>query len=401
MRFDVPVAEATPLIEEVRALLDGPAEDLIAEHERDHGYEPNQDPDGSLAEHVRQFKRSVHRLGADAGLYAPNISKRLGGRGTSLRASMYLQEEVYLRGFRGQQWILAWTDGPNPMIEVATDRAVEKFVEPLMSAEITTAFAQTEPEAGSDATSMRTTARRANGDWIIMGHKHLITNAPFAEVVQVVARTEDGGFGVFLVPEDTPGFSRGPIQQTMLDDGQTGSLTFEECHIPDDMVLGEPRKDFSMPMRWINWTKARRAGMCVGLSRYCLDRALEYAKEREAFGRPIGSFEQVALQISEAYRKTWTTRAACDRLLKELDASDPYENPDTAARANFAAIKLITEECLLEASDVAIQVFGGLGLLKSTGLEHIFRVARNLRIPGGTAEMQRREVARSLGLLKG
>jgi alkylation response protein AidB-like acyl-CoA dehydrogenase len=141
--------------------------------------------------------------------------------------------------------------------------------------------------------------------------------------------------------------------------------------------------------------------MCVGLSRYCLDGALEYAKEREAFGRPIGSFEQVALQISEAYRKTWATRAACDRLLEELDASDPYENPDAAARANFATIKLITEECLLEASDVAIQVFGGLGLLKSTGLEHIFRVARNLRIPGGTAEIQRREVARSLGLLRG
>ena len=401
MRFDVPVEEATPLIEEARALLDGPAEDLISEHGRDHGHEPNQNPDGTLAGHVREFKHSMHRLGADVGLYAPNISKRLGGRGTSLRASMYLQEEVFLRGFRGQQWILAWTDGPNPMIEEATDRAVEEFVEPLMSAEITTAFAQTEPEAGSDATSMRTTARRANGDWIVTGHKHLITNAPFAEVVQVIARTEDGGFGVFLVQEDTPGFSRGPIQQTMLDDGQTGSLTFEDCRIPRDMVLGEPRKDFSMPMRWINWTKARRAGMCVGLSRHCLERALEYAKEREAFGKPIGSFEQVALQISEAYRKTWVTRAACDRLLEEIDANPWEERPDVATRANFAAIKLITEECLLEASDVAIQVFGGLGLLKSTGLEHIFRVARNLRIPGGTAEIQRRELARSLGLLKG
>jgi acyl-CoA dehydrogenase len=180
MRFDVPVAEATPLIEEARALLDGSAEDLIAEHGRNHGHEPNQDPDGSVAEHVREFKLSMHRLGADAGLYVPNISKRLGGRGTSLRASMYLQEEVFLRGFRGQQWILAWTDGPNPMTEEATDRAVEGFVEPLMSAEITTAFAQTEPEAGSDATSMQTTARRANGDWVITGHKHLITNAPFA-----------------------------------------------------------------------------------------------------------------------------------------------------------------------------------------------------------------------------
>ena len=110
MKFDVPVAEAKPLIEEARLLLDGPAKDLIDEHGRKHGHEPSQDPDGSLAGHVREFKRSMHRLGADAGLYAPNISARLGGRGTSLRASMYLHEAVFLRGFQGQQWILAWTD---------------------------------------------------------------------------------------------------------------------------------------------------------------------------------------------------------------------------------------------------------------------------------------------------
>jgi acyl-CoA dehydrogenase len=401
MKFDVPVAEAKPLIEEARLLLDGPAKDLIDEHGREHGHEPSQDPDGSLAGHVREFKRSLHRLGADAGLYAPNISARLGGRGTSLRTSMYLQEEVFLRGFRGQQWILAWTDGPNPMIETATDRAVAEFVEPLMRAQITTAFAQTEPEAGSDAMSMRTLARRSGGDWVIRGHKHLITNAPFAEVVQVVARTGNGRFGVFLVPGETPGFSRGPVLQTIMDDGQTGSLSFEDCRIPHDMVLGEPSKGFGLPMRWINWTKARRAGMCVGLARHCLDRALGYAKEREAFGKPIGSIEQVALQISEAYRRTWATRAACDRLLEEIDASDPWEHLDAATRANFAAIKLAAEECLLEAADVAVQIFGGLVLLKSTGLEHIFRVARNLRIPGGTAEIQRREVARSLGLLRG
>jgi acyl-CoA dehydrogenase len=400
MKFDVPIDEALPLIEKARALLDGSVEDLIDEHGRNHRNEPSLNPDGSLAEHVRELKRSVHRLGAEAGLYAPHVSKRLGGRNTSLRASMYLQEEVFLRGFRGQQWILGWTDGPSPMVEEATDRAVEEFVKPLMRAEITTAFAQTEPEAGSDARNLNTVARRSGDDWIIRGYKHLITNAPFAEIIQVVARTDDSKFGVFLVPGDTPGFVRGPIQQTIMDDGQTGSLTFEDCRIPLDMVLGEPSENLSVPMRWVNWTRARRAGMCVGLARHCLGRALEYAKERQAFGKPIGSFEQVAYQISEAYRRTWAARVACDRLLAELDDMSPWERPDAATRANFSAIKLLAEECLLEASDVAIQVFGGVGLLRSTGLEHIFRVARNLRIPGGTAEIQRREIARSLGLLR-
>jgi alkylation response protein AidB-like acyl-CoA dehydrogenase len=400
MKFDIPTAEAKGLVEEAGPLLDGPVAAAIEEHRRDSNRKPSLEADGSLAGHVRDFKRRVHRLGAEAGLYAPHVSKALGGRGSSLRACMYLHEEVFLRGFGGQQWVLGWTDGPSPMVEVATERAAREFVGPLMRAEITTAFAQTEPEAGSDATSMGTAARRSGGDWVITGHKHIITNAPFAEIVQVVARTDDGKFGVFLIPEDARGFSRGPIQQTIMDDGQTGSLTFEDCRIPLDMMLGEPEEKFGVPMRWVNWTKARRAGMCVGLSRYCLDRALEYARGREAFGRPIGSFEQVALQISEAHRKTWTIRAACDRLLEEIDAADPWEKPNAATRADFAAIKLMAEECLLEAADVAVQVFGGLGLLKSTGLEHVYRVARNLRIPGGTAEIQRREIARSLGLLK-
>jgi alkylation response protein AidB-like acyl-CoA dehydrogenase len=399
VKFDVPTVEAKTLVEEVRPLLDGTIEAAISEHERNVGHKPGLDPDGGLAEHVRLLKRRVHRMGAEAGLYAPFVSEGLGGRGASLRACMYLHEEVFVRGLRGQQWMLGWTDGPSPMVEVATERAVEEFVRPLMRAEITTAFAQTEPEAGSDATSVRTVARRSGGDWVVTGRKHLITNAPFAEVVQVVARTDDGRFGVFLVPEDARGFSRGPIQQTIMDDGQTGSLSFEGCRIPHDMVLGEPSERFGVPMRWVNWTRARRAGMCVGLARHCLERAIAYAKEREAFGRPIGSYEQVACRISEAYRKTWEARAACDRLLEEIDASDPWERPGAETRANFSAIKLAAEECLLEAADVSVQVFGGLGLLKSTGLEHVFRVARNLRIPGGTAEIQRREIARSLGLL--
>ena len=395
MEFWPPIEEAQPLVDEARALLEGPVKAAIAAHEEASVGEPS---DGNPSE-VHRLKREMHRLGAEAGLYAPHVSKRLGGRGISLRASMYLQEEVFLKGFGGQQWILGWTDGPSPMVEAATDRAVEEFVKPLMRAEITTAFALTEPEAGSDATNIQTVARRSGGDWIITGHKHLITNAPFAEVMQVVARTEDGKFGVFLVPAGTPGFVRGPVQETMLGDGQTGELRFEECRVPSDMTLGEPSKGFGMPLRWINWTRARRAGMCVGLARHCLDRALAHAKERRAFGRSIGSFEQVAIPISDAYRRTYTARAACDRLLAEIDASAPWERPDAATRANFSAIKLIAEECLLEASDVALQVFGGLGLLRSTGIEHIFRVARNLRVPGGTAEIQNRTIARSLGLL--
>jgi acyl-CoA dehydrogenase len=398
MEFWPPVEEARPLVEEAQALMDGPVKTAIAAHEEaDSG---GKLPDGAASPERGELKREMHRLGAKAGLYAPHVSEPLGGRGASLRASMYLHEEVYLRGFGGQQWILGWTDGPSPMVEAATKRAVEEFVKPLMRAEITTAFALTEPEAGSDATNIQTLARRSGDDWVITGHKHLISNAPFAEVVQVIARTEDGKFGVFLVPTGTEGFTRGPVQQTMLGDGQTGELRFEDCRVPSDMTLGEPSAGFGMPMRWINWTRARRAGMCVGLARHCLDRALAHARERRAFGKPIGAYEQVAVPISDAYRRTYAGRAACDRLLTEIDATgDPWERPDATTQANFSAIKLIAEECLLEASDVALQVFGGLGLLRSTGIELIFRVARNLRIPAGTTEMQNRTIARSLGLL--
>ncbi|GAC1386791.1 MAG: acyl-CoA dehydrogenase [Herpetosiphon sp.] len=397
MQFAIPAGDAEQLVHEARDLIAGPVQAALTQ--RPPAGTPYLEPDGHLAPAARSLKATMHHIGAQAGLYAPFISQRLGGRGTSLRSSMYLHEEVFRHGFAGQQWILGWTDGPNPMLELATPRAERDFVQPLMRAEITTAFALTEPHAGSDATRITTTARRAGDQWVIDGHKYLITNAPFADVIQVVARTEDGLFGVFLVPAATPGFQRGPLLQTIMNDGQTGELLFHGCHIPHDMQLGQPAPHFAVPMRWINWTRSRRAGMCIGLARHCLDRALAYAKERPAFGKPIASYEQVAIPLSEAYRHTWNARVACDRLLAEIDAADPWQRPDAATRANFAAIKLLGEECLLEAVNVAIQVFGGRGLLRSTGLEHIFRVARNLQIPGGTVELQRRTIARSLGLL--
>jgi acyl-CoA dehydrogenase len=402
MEFWPPVEEARPLVEEAQALMDGPVKTAIAAHEEaDSG---GKLPDGAASPERGELKREMHRLGAKAGLYAPHVSEPLGGRGRGARGFLEGLDVParggVLEGVRRSAVDPGLDDGPSPMVEAATKRAVEEFVKPLMRAEITTAFAVTEPEAGSDATNIQTLARRSGDDWVITGHKHLISNAPFAEVVQVIARTEDGKFGVFLVPTGTEGFTRGPVQQTMLGDGQTGELRFEDCRVPSDMTLGEPSAGFGMPMRWINWTRARRAGMCVGLARHCLDRALAHARERRAFGKPIGAYEQVAVPISDAYRRTYAGRAACDRLLTEIDATgDPWERPDATTQANFSAIKLIAEECLLEASDVALQVFGGLGLLRSTGIELIFRVARNLRIPAGTTEMQNRTIARSLGLL--
>ena len=140
MEFWPPIEEARPLVSEAQALMDGPVKAAIAAHAEAIGAS-----DDSPSPTVYELKRAMHSLGAEAGLYAPHVSEPLGGRGASLRASMYLQEEVFLRGFGGQQWVLGWTDGPSPMVEAATDRAVEEFVRPLMRAEITTAFALTEP----------------------------------------------------------------------------------------------------------------------------------------------------------------------------------------------------------------------------------------------------------------
>lgn len=367
--------------------------------------EPTLPPDPDPFSLDLVVKRRVHEAAAAAGLYCPHLAPP-DGLGLTLVETFWVQHEVYRRGIGGGQWMLAWTDGPSPLVADWSPAARETVLPDFLAGHTTVAFALTEPGAGSDFPSLTTTARPDGGGYaqayVLDGEKHLITGAPTAEWAQVFARLEGaprGELTAFLVPLDAPGVTRGPVQQTIMGDGLTGSLRFEGVRVPAAMRIGEEGAALALAFRWINWARSRRGGMCTGLARHCLERSIAYAHEREAFGKPIAEHGAVGAMLADMAMDVEAMEAFSLELLARLDRNPGLlagGRVSAADRRSLSMLKTWCDEALYRVADSAIQVHGGAGLLTATGIERIFRVARNLRIPAGTTEIQRDIIARAL-----
>jgi len=346
------------------------------------------------------LKRRVQQASAAAGLYCPHLPPDDGGLGLSLVDNFWIQEEVYGRGIGGGQWMLAWTDGPSPLVAAWSSAARERYLGDFLAGTTTCAFGLTEPGAGSDFPALTTSARRDAGGYVIDGEKHLITGAPSAELAAVFTRVEGAPRGEltgFLVPLDAAGVERTGVQQTIMGDGITGGLRFTGVRVPAEARLGEEGAGLTLALRWINWARTRRGGMCTGLARHCLERSIAYARERHAFGRSIAEFGAVGEMLANMSIDVEAMAALSLEMLARLDAGTGFTGKVTRDdRRHISILKTLCDETLYRVADTAIQVHGGRGLLTEVGLERIFRVARNLRIPAGTTEVQRDLIARSL-----
>jgi alkylation response protein AidB-like acyl-CoA dehydrogenase len=388
-------------LDRVRAFVADTGMPLVSDFEREH---PDStfalEADGRLAAPLLDLKRRMQRAAAEAGLYCPHLPQLDGGLGLGLVDCFYLQEEIYSHGLRGLQWALAWTDGPSPLVGHWSEASRREHLAGFVAGRTNVAFALTEPGAGSDVTALETAARRDGDGWVLEGTKHLITAAPHAELAQVVARVEGdapGDLTAFLVPLHAEGVFRGPVQQTIMADGQTGSLRFAGVRVAGSAVIGAEREALALAFLWINWARTRRGGMCSGLAHHCVDRSFAHAARRRAFGRRVADFGAVESALSDAYMQWRAMRALSLEILAGLDAARIFDGRVTAAeRRDISVLKTFNDEALFRIADQALQVHGGVGLLTETGLEKIFRVARNLRIPAGTSEVQRSIIARSL-----
>lgn len=362
------------------------------------------DEDGFLRSEVREARATVRRGAAAEGIYQLHLPESIGGGGFSRSEMFFIEERAYREGLGLLKDAVAWTEGPSPAVAAATADQRERFVQPLMQGETTACCAITEPGAGSDLLAMRTTARRSGGDWILEGKKALITWAPFADVAVVIARTGEErstrALTAFFVPTDTDGYERGRLNRTIMDDGVTGELVFDDCRVPDEFVLGEVGQGFHLAMAFINWRRVCRAGMCAGLGRYLFEKTLTYSKERVSFGRPLGSRQFIQFLIADLYVEIEKMRASSLELLQRIDTLDVWRLnrlPGKAIRY-ISTVKLLNDEGLYAIADRALQAHGGWGMVAETGVEQVFRVARNLRVPAGTTEMQRLSIAQSFGL---
>lgn len=381
-----------------------PIEDRLADEDAGSAFNPRLDEAGRMHPAVWEARREVQRRSAAAGLYNPHVAAALGGGGFTRAEMAHVEEFVYRSAGLGLGLAaLAWTEGANPAIEHCSDAARRDWLEPLMAGEITAAFANTETAVGTDVLAMETRARRDGGDWILDGTKAWITNAHFADVVQVMAVTDPGAgsrsLSMFLVDATSPGFARGRDIPTMLNDGLTGELHLDGVRVPAEHVVGEIGDGFALAMAWINWRRLCRGGMCAGWGEWLLARALDRAQRRTSGGAPIGDLQSVQHMLADMDADVYAARASSLQAQAELDElpGGPFGVPlhQDAPRLT-SLVKVINDEAFFRVADRAVQVHGGTGLRLGSPEEKLFRLARNLKIPAGTVEIQRNAIARGL-----
>ena len=379
-----------------------PLEDKLAAENVGTAAQPRLDAQGRMHPTVWAARREVQRRAGALGLYAPHVSIGNGGGGFTRVEMHHVEEFVYQNSGLGLGLSgLGWTEGPNSASEHMSADAREKYLTPLVKGEITTAFANTEPGVGTDVLGMSTSARRDGGDWIINGRKAWITNAWFADVYQVVAVTEPGAgkrsLSMFLIDADAPGFSRGADNPTILDDGFTGELEFRDVRVPAENVVGEIGDGFALAMSWINWRRLCRGGMCSGWGQWLIDRALERSRVRKSGGRAIGDLQAVQHLIARMDMEHCQARATSLVIQAKLDELGPFRIPLSPEAPRLISLcKIINDEAFYRLVDGAMQVHGASGLRHGCPEEKLFRVARNLRIPAGTSEVQLNAIARGL-----
>lgn len=406
--FSIP-KEIEPLIEEIHEFIETEVEPIEKEYSEYLGSPLTYlEEDGRLRPEVEAARAEVRERAAEEGYYALHLPESVGGGGLSQLEHFYVIEEVFRYGTGHgtglTKSMLAWTEGPSPMLVHLDDDQREEWLKPLIEGRKSACIGITEPAAGSDITGIETYAEKDGDEWVLNGHKRYITNAPFADTAQILAKTDQGdgidGMAMFLVDTDNPGIDPGPINNNIMMDGITSDLVLKNCRIGEDQLVGEVGQGLQLALTWINWRRVNRAGMCVGMGRYLLDRMLEHAEQRKAFGAPIGDNQAVQWPIVETATELRAVRAFSEQLLSELDATTSLETLDQPlqARRSMSMLKYYPENRLFEWSDRAVQVLGGRGLMRDGGVERVFRVARNLRIPAGATEIQKQTIARTLGL---
>ena len=352
--------------------------------------------DGRLVPEVQEAIQEIRRKSAEAGFYAMNLDEEDGGEGVSNVTWYRALKHVAAMGPGLNEHVLAGPEGPKPLLAQAEGDQREEFLLPVVRGERSTGFAQTEPGAGSDSPNMETRAEKDGDEWVINGTKQWITNAPYADFLQVFARTTPqeeagryGGITCFLVKADE--YEVGSLNNAVSAEGRQAEVILDDVRVPDDRVLGTEDGAFYDAMEFLSLGRLEIGARAMGLAEFLLERAVEYANEREAFGRPIGKFQGVSHKIARGKAEQYAADAAGLRLAWEMDRGEQ-------AITESSIVKYLCTNVLFEVAEDVVGVHGGNGLSEDNPYMSSLQTARLLRIVEGTDEIQLNTIAKQLGV---
>lgn len=353
---------------------------------------------GLIKEEIAEAIQTIRKKSAEAGFYAMNMPREYGGEGVSTLTWYRVKKHVASKGTGLASFILKGPEGPNPMLLHGTDEQTEKYLKPLIRGEKSAAFAQTEPGVGSDSPNMSTTADKDGDEWVLNGQKQWITNAPFCDFAQVLARTTPqseagryGGVSCFLVHQDE--FEVGSVNNAIGLEGMQAEIILDDVRVPESRVLGPVGEAFYIAMGFLAEGRMEIGAQAVGHSEFLIEECKDYAQEREAFGRKIGQFQQVSSMIAEGRAKNYAANTAGLKLAWKIDQGDEDVIEDGSIFHWFAT------QTFWEIADNAVQVHGANGLSEENPFVDHLKMARVLRIVEGTDEIQLNTIAKQNGLL--
>ena len=361
------------------------------------------DENGFYVKEVAALRRTIRMRSAEQGFYTMFGPEEIGGGGLGPVAAVYLN--ALLAETTGPGRVLVhpvvvpspFTNGLSPVLTALGEDQRERFLPGLASGDKTLCFALSEPDAGSDVSGMKSRAVRDGDDWILTGTKQWITNGPYADYVMVFAVTDPelaaqrkGGITGFFVETASPGFSVVSTIPVMGHLGaEIGILSFDGVRVPDAQRLGAEGQGLKVAMNGVNTGRLGLSATCIGLARWALNQALDYAKVRKTFGKPISEHQAVQILLAES---------ALDIYSAETMLMDCASKLELGIRsiAETSMVKLHCTEAANRVFDRCIQVHGAMGLTNELRLEEGYRFTRSMRIPDGTSEIQRRTIAREL-----
>ena len=352
-------------------------------------------PRAEAIDHTDEFPRDLVAKAAGLGLLGILVPEAYGGAGLDHLAFAIFVEEVarYSASTAGILDVHG-SVGSEPVLLFGTEEQKRRWLPELAQGRKLAAFALTEPEAGSDAAHLKTTATRSNGGYVLNGSKTFITNAGEAQLYVVMASTRPGsgaeGISAFLVGGDNPGLEVGPKFKKMGLNGSTiAEVNLENCAVDEGDRLGDEGQGFRIAMRALDSGRIGISAQAVGLAQGALDDAVAYARERKQFDRPIAELQTIqnkiadmAVKVRAARWMTWNAAALCD-------AGQPFTKEASMA-------KLFSTDAAMEITLDALQVLGGYGYLEEYPMARRVRDAKACQIYEGTNQVQRVVIAREL-----
>ncbi|MEU9827787.1 acyl-CoA dehydrogenase family protein [Micromonospora chersina] len=358
----------------------------------------------AIAEHYEQhtFPYEIIRQMGKMGLFGLPFSEEHGGMGGDYFAlCLALEELARVDSSVAITLEAAVSLGAMPIYRFGTDEQKAQWLPKLLSGEALAGFGLTEPGTGSDAggTQTRAVLDESTDEWVINGSKAFITNSgtditALVTVTAVTGTKPDGSkeLSTIIVPSGTPGFSVAPgYSKVGWTASDTHELTFDDCRVPAANLLGERGRGFAQFLRILDEGRIAIAALAVGLAQGCVDESVKYAKERQAFGRPIGAYQAIQFKVADMEMKAHTARLAYYDAAARMLAGEPFKRQAAIAKLHASTIAV-------DNAREATQIHGGYGFMNEYPVARFWRDSKILEIGEGTSEVQRMIIARDLGM---